>query len=749
VFVAAIALSAFLLFALELLAGRLVLPVFGGAPAVWTTTLCFFTAVVFVGYLYAHVVATRLSARVGMLLHVGVAVVALALALRAPSQLAALRMPGLPEALNVLAVLALIAGAPALLLAATTPLLSDWHARGGSAPWWLYAVSNGASLAGLLAYPLLIEPFVPLSAQRVAMGAALAVLVGLLAGVAGWGLWERLGASEGDAASASRAAADGAGGVTVAADDAPPAGLPADTAPAAAGQLTLRRQAIWLFAACIPAGLMSATTTHITTDHISAPLLWIGPLGVYLASFVVAFSSRGRRALPVAEWLAPAAATLMWVPFVARVDWPAWVLLPMLLASLGVLSVAIHGRLALDRPAEAHLTRFYLVLSAGGMIATAFVALVAPLIFDDVYEYPLLIVGALVALALLPGATAGSTAGRSPARTTLSRLGPFVVAAALVLLAVMLAAPGAAAFVGIVLFVGLLAIAVGRTPAWLAATTALAIVALMLAFTPATLVRVRTFFGVTQVRADRGGSAHTELHGTTLHGLQFLDARRAEPTSYYAQTGPLGDVFAELARRTPDGAHVGLTGLGVGTVAAFERPTDTMTYFEIDPAVVALAVDPRYFTYLADAPVQPFVIVGDGRLSLAQQPARSFDLLVLDAFSSDTVPTHLLTAEALRDYRRTLGPGGIMAFHLTNRHYDLAPAVAATARSIGLDARVRTYVPSAADSARIAALPSTWLVVGAPGDLAAFDSAGGWQKPADGPVLTDDYSSVMRLVRWR
>ena len=722
-FIAAIGLSAFLLFALELLAGSLVLPVFGGTPSVWTTALCFFTGVVFVGYLYAHLVATRLSPRLGGIVHLAVAAAAVAATLLAPSSLSALHFPGMPAALNVLVVLGAVAGAPALLLATTTPLLSAWFCERGRNPWWLYAVSNAASLGGLLAYPLVIEPLVPLSAQRGALGALLVAFVVMLAGIVA-------GASRVDLASRVGASAT----------------TPA--APATFPRPTLSRQAAWLFAASIPAGLLSATTTHIATDHISSPLLWVGPLGIYLASFVIAFSARGRKILPFAEKLVPAAVTVMWVPFIARVSWPIPVLLVTLLGSFGVIAIAVHGRLASSRPDQSHLTGFYLVVSAGGLLATAFVALVAPVIFNDVYEYPILLVGALAALAILPGPAWPSTAGPGAIlRAAGLRLLPYVALGALLVATVSADSSVSAVFVAVVLVVSALTIAAGPSPRSLAAGTAIAIVALLLVFSPRPLVRVRTFFGITEVRASQGGAAISEIHGTTLHGVQFEDARRTEPTSYFVRSGPLGDVFAGLDARRPASADIGVVGLGIGTIASYDRASDAMTYFECDQAVVNLARDPRYFTYLSGAASTPRIVLGDGRLSLATQPAGAFDLLVLDAFSSDAVPAHLLTREAMQTYLRTLKPGGIIAFQLTNRSFDLVPAVASTARSIGLDARARDFTPSAEQRDRLAAQSSRWLVVGQPGDLAWF-AARGWTVPATGPVLTDDYSDVLRLLLW-
>ncbi|KAF0207883.1 MAG: hypothetical protein FD171_1315 [Actinobacteria bacterium] len=718
-FIATIGLSSFTLFSFELLAGRLVLPVFGGAPSVWTTALCFFTGVVFFGYLYAHLIATRLGQRVGGVVHLAVAMTVAGAALLAPTDLTTLRYPGMPAALNVLLVLLVVAGAPAFLLATTTPLLSAWFSGRGRNPWWLYAVSNAASLAGLLAYPLLIEPFVPLSAQRTAAGIVLVVYLVLLLGVVVSGLRAR------------------------------PAAPVTPTRIERSARPALRQQAAWLFAAAIPAGLLSATTTHLATDHVSAPLLWIGPLGIYLGSFVIAFSARGRRVLPLAEKLVPAAATLMWVPFIARVAWPAPVLIATLLASFAVLAVAIHGRLALSRPDERHLTGFYLVVSAGGLLATAFVALVAPLVLNDVYEYPILLVGGLVALSLLPGAAWTPKAGRGAAlQAAGTRLLPYLAMSALVVGAVAVQSLDSALFVGALSMVGALAIIAGRSPRALAVASTLAILATLLVFSPTPLVRVRSFFGITEVREARSGTARSAIHGTTLHGLQFADARRLEPTAYYVRSGPLGDVIDNLHERRPAGANIGLVGLGIGTSAAYQRPTDSMTYFEIDQSVVDLARDRRYFTYLSDAPNTPRIVIGDGRLSLATEPSATFDLLILDAFSSDVVPAHPLTREAMRGYVRALKPGGVIAFHLTNRHFELVPAVAETARSIGLDARARTYAPDAGEQERLAAEPSMWLVIGGPEDMAWFDAAD-WVEPGVGPILTDDYSDTMRLLRWR
>lgn len=713
--VTAIALSAFLLFALELYAGRVVLPVFGGSPAVWTTALFFFTGTVFLGYLYAHLLVTRMPWSTARIVHAVVVTGALTATVLAPAHLADLRSQSMPPAVNVVIALAALAGAPAFILSTTTPLLSARVARGGRDPWRLYAASNAASLAGLLAYPLVIEPRVPLSSQRIGVAVLFAIVAAAHLTVV---------ASDREG-SASRASA-------------------AHHATAA----SRGRQASWLFAASVPAGLLSAATMHLATDHVSSPLLWIGPLGVYLGSFVIAFSGRGRRIVLLAERLVPAAVTLMWIPFVARVAWPVLVIVPLVLGCYAVIAVAVHGRLAMDRPTEEHLTRFYLLVSAGGLLATAFVALLAPLVFSDVYEYPLLVLACPVTLGLLtPHVPKAGPAGAGAALANAGvRLAPLAIAGALVLASLAEGPQAELLFVALLLVVGAQAVLFGSSPGRLALGSAVSLLATALLFAPQPVERVRTFFGITEVRVAENGNAYAEIHGTTLHGLQFTDERRSDATAYFVRSGPLGDVLRALQERRPDGADIGVVGLGVGTIAAYARPDDTLAYFEIDRGVVDLARDERYFTYLADAPRPPSVTVGDGRLALEEVPAEKFDLLVLDAFSSDTVPTHLLTRESMQTYLRTMRPGGLIIFQLTNRHFDLVGAVASTAGSLGLDARSRTYEPEPAEARELAAKPSTWLVVGGSPDLAAFDAAG-WEKPGSGPILTDDYSDVMRLLR--
>jgi SAM-dependent methyltransferase len=721
-FAGVVGLSAFLLFSLELLAARLVLPVFGGAPAVWTTGLCFFTGVLFLGYVYAHVVAARVPPAVAGMLQLMLAVAATVLTFIAPAHVASLRLDGVPAAPNVLLALAVIGGASAFLLATTTPLLSSWYAGRGRDPWWLFAVSNGASFLALLAYPFVVEPAIALSAQRTLFVVALAAYAAALVPIV-------LGNQR--ASIAAEQHAESTSFSTIA----PP------------------RQALWLFAALVPAGLLAATTNFLQTDLISAPLIWIGPLAVYLASFVVAFADRARPIVRACRWLVPAAATLLWLPFVKPEGWPATPLLVVELGAFFVLAVAIHGALAQDRPDATHLTRFYLILTAGGALGTAFVAMLAPMIFSTIYEYPILIVAGLVALALLPGSTpAASRPLRfgSMLRGGAARLVPYAAAGTLLVLLIDARQPAAAADVRSLLLIGGIVVFAAVTPRILATAAPLTFVVLIALTSASPLVRTRNFFGVVEVRET--ADYHAEYSGTTLHGLQYTDDRRDQPTTYYSRVGPLASVFEDLRARTSGakigpkvGPKVGVVGLGVGTIAAYAQPGDDLTFYEINPAVVDIARNPAYFTYVSDAPVIPRIVVGDGRLSLADQPAGSFDLLILDAFSSDTVPAHLLTREAIETYARTLRPGGVLAFHLSNRYYSLVGPVAATARAAGLDALTRGFTPNAAQIEQDGATGSRWLVAGRPEDLARF-AADGWTAPTGGYTLTDDYSDLTRSL---
>jgi SAM-dependent methyltransferase len=728
--------SAFLLFSVEPLIGRVVLPVFGGTPAVWATTLFFFQAVLLLGYLYGHLSVTRLGLRRGAILHVGLVVLAAGSMLIAPARAADLRNPAIPDVLNLLAMLTLTIGLPAFVLTTTTPLVSAWYARshsaadGGGDAYWLYALSNAGSLLALLAYPFVIEPRLGLSAQRGVWAAGFVAFGIAIAACAAW----------------ANARANSV------------AARPSNHAAPARSTIAWRRRLTWLLLAAVPSGLLNAVTTFIATDLVSAPLLWLVPLAIYLGTFIVAFSDRGRRLVPGALMLAPAAVTLMWVPYGSAGGWPILPLVVLMYGGLAIVATALHGRLALDRPAPGHLTEFYLVISIGGALASAFVALVAPAIFPGVWEFPILLVLALVALAV--GAERpllSVTAPPSPRRTPIDlspffrgarwRFGPYAAAAAVLgLFLVRESSLGAEAAVRWLLVGGLILL-VGARPAFLAASTAFVLALAVLVLQPAAIFAGRSFFGVTQVLRPAGAPFTLLMNGTTLHGVQPTDPRQAaEPEAYYSRPGPFGDLFRVLAS---DGQphSVAVVGLGAGATAAYVRPGWSMTYFEIDPLVEAVASNPALFTYLSGAAERPSVVLGDARLSLQAVPDGAFDAIVVDAFSSDSVPMHLLTTEAMAQYVRVIRPGGLILVHISNRYYDLAPAVVAAAADSGLTSLERIYVPATADATAGASITDAVVTTtSAPAREALI--AAGWV-PRDPVVrpITDDLMDILRFLR--
>jgi predicted methyltransferase len=727
-----IGLSAFLLFSVEPLIGRLVLPVFGGTPAVWATVLFFFQGVLLVGYLYGHISVTRLGS-LGPPLHLILAALAFAALILAPARVADLRAETVPPVVDLIRILVVLIGLPALVLTTTTPLVSGWfeasRTRGVEGDgYWLYALSNAGSLLALVAYPFLVEPRLPLTAQRGIWAVGYAGLVVLLA------------------VAAQRALPALRAKLTTA-----ETGIAAATEATEAAPVAWSRRGRWLLLAAIPSGLLSAVTTFIATDLVSAPLLWVAPLGIYLLSFIIAFSPRGARWIRWAVVAAPAMVTVLWVPYGSAGGWPVLAVLAMELVAFGVVAVALHGRLAEDRPDPSRLTEFYLILSLGGALASAFVALIAPTIFPGVWELPILLVGALVGLALV---TPSRVMVRRPGRGLdfspfllgfRLRLFPYAIAAALLIVS-LVATRALATEAGIRwLLVGGLILLVGARPWFLAVATAFVLALATFVLQPPVEYRDRSFFGLTEVVASPDGKLTLLMNGTTIHGSQSTDPQKARtPQSYYVRSGPVGDLF-EITARDDGRRAVAIAGLGGGALATYADAATDMTFFEIDPIVIEVASDPRYFTYLTDAPVRPTIIEGDARLSFEDQPSGGYDLVMMDAFSSDSVPVHLLTAEAISDELRILRDDGIIVFHISNRYYDLAPPIAAAVTDQGLTILEKRHQPGAIKEP--GETPSRWLAVSR--DAARIEAlrAAGWTEttPGDRP-FTDDYADLLRYL---
>jgi SAM-dependent methyltransferase len=750
--------GAALLFVVQPMVARLVLPSFGGSATVWSTSSLFFQVLLLLGYSYAHAATRRLGSAWQPPVHL--------LVLLAPLVVLPIALPsdaapdaGSSPVLWLLRVLLVMIGLPFLVISTSGPLLQRWYSWSGGPraedPYFLFAASNLGSFGGLLAYPFVVEPHLSLDQQRVWWSWGFVSFVVLTASCAllTWHSGRRRAGRAGVASVAGDAGLDGpAPGPEL--DTGRPAGA---HAPHVA--TSTRRVVQWALWAFLPSAMMLAVTAHVSTDIAPIPLLWVVPLAIYLATFVVAFGRTSRLVPVTAVRLAVASTFLAAAAAMMQARTPILLGVVLNMVMLALVAFVAHARLAADRPPAADLTRFYLVVAAGGALGGLLNGMVAPLVFDRVLEYP--IVTAMVPLLLIAGTVPKRFASGSPAPVA----GPAAVPAVSAVPAssrstaaswvrkgaVALAAAVGAAVLGVVLSrwadqvgLALVGLALAALAGWLLSTRrVLVAVILLLTFVGAevkldqgSLDHRRTFFG--SYRVFESGGRHQFAHGTTVHGTQWQDERRTAPTTYYARSGPLGDVFA-----TPGIKDVGVVGLGVGTLAAYGTAGQTFTFVEIDPAVVEIARDPRMFTYLTDSSAQVDVLVGDGRLEVAKLPHGSLDVLVLDAFSSDAIPVHLLTEEAMRTYAASLRPGGLLVVHISNKVFDLAPVLAGSAASLGWDSRV-AFKGSGAGASQ-----SRWVVLSADeAMLGELTTARGWS-PLGGRAVewTDDYSSILSVLR--
>jgi hypothetical protein len=715
-----------LLFFLEPLVAKELLPILGGGSAVWTTAVAFFQAALLAGYLYAHRAPAWLGARRHPFIHVGLlAGVALALPLRAPTEWVA---PAQGPALWLFARLAMTVGPAFVLLAATAPLVQRWlastGAREGRDPYFLYAASNAGSLVALGAYPALIEPVLGLEHQRRAwtIGLDLAVVLMAACAIATW----------------RQARPD-------------PRIPPERDAAPAAPTASARARWGWVVLAAVPSSLLLSVTSYMTTDVVALPLLWVLPLALYLLTFVIAF---GRRARSSPRLMVRAQAFLMVLiaaEMFLRIDATAWTLVPLHAVAFFVTALVCHRSLADRRPPQDRVTEFYACVAAGGALGGLFNVFVAPLVFRGLLEYPI----GLVLAALLRPPTAPAPASRHARRMDAAlplALGGLLLAGVpavhaieakiglrggLAALVVLLAGAGAAgySFRSRPLRFGLgLAAIMAAGASYTRGSTRV-------------LHAARSFYGTHKVVLEPP-TLRTLTHGNTTHGAQDLaPARRREPLTYYHRSGPIGGVMAAWSGR-PQRARVAVVGLGAGSLAAYAAPGERWTFYEIDPAVIDIARDRGLFTFLAEAHGVVDVVAGDGRLGLAAALDRTLGLLVLDAFTSDAVPAHLLTREALALYVRKLSAGGLIAIHLSNRYLDLEPVVAGTAGTLGLSSLVRFDNPTEAE-ARDGKTASHWMVLArTAADLAPLANDARWAPPARvGQGWTDDASHLWGPLR--
>ena len=688
--------SSFLLFTLELMVGRLLLPRLRGAPGTWNSALVFFQVALVLGYGWASA-GRRLGQRghrVAQFALVASAAVVLPVAIP-PSW----EPTGSPAAWTLLT-LALRIGLPFIALATTSPLLQSWAVGWlppGRDAYYLFGAGNVGSIAALLAYPTIIEPRLGLAAQARWWSVGYVTLAALL--------------------------------VACAVITRSPRAEPEARVDATEHQVTLADRLRWISLAAVPSALLLGATRHLTVDLAPMALLWVIPLVIYLASFVVAFSRRRP------GWLRPASSMLCAVVSLAVAvsisGSPRLVGQLMVLHLLGLAAActAAHCWLADRRPPPSRLGDFYVAMAVGGALGGLMVALLAPVVFTSVSEYPIaLALGASIALL-----SAGSLRRRRGIVSIAIAAGAAMFVSLRIFHGWLPVGDAATAGAGVAIAGALLA----RRPRVLAAL--IVPVVMWASHDPRTMVyRDRSFFGVYRVTINARGD-HVLGVGTTTHGIQRqgpADRRRA--MAYYHPTTPIGHWFFD---HTADGPRsVGVVGLGTGAIAAYGRPGDRVDFYEIDPAVVRIARDPTLFTYLADSDATIEVIVGDGRLELAKADAR-YDLLLIDAFGSDAIPTHLLTVEAWRLYLDRLRTGGNLVLHLSNRSLDLVPTVARLADELGLVGFVSDGTPNALELDDGAFASTVAVVARSASDLTGYAARTSWRPLSGerhGSLWTDD-----------
>ena len=718
---------AFLLFVVQPMYARMVLPLLGASPAVWNTAMVFYQGTLLLGYGYAHVACRRLGVRRQTVLHVllmGAALFALPMAL--PES-------GMPPAESspipwLLAAMAMGMGLPFFLVTSGSPLLQRWfaetshpHARD---PYFLYAAGNIGSLSALLAYPTLIEPHMPLTQQADAWAASYAILIVLMAGC---GIAAYRGSGAAGAAAAERT---------------PRSGMAA---------LRPRQGMYWAALAFVPSSLMLSVTQYMTTDLASAPMLWVVPLSLYLGTFALAFARRPWLPHEGLKKAAPMAIVAWALVLAMRGTDPLALVMSFHLLAFFIVAMTCHGELARSRPPAEDLTAFYLWIAAGGVLGGAFNSILAPWMFDDLIEYPLMLCFACLLLRWPPAP--GNPARRRVLDIALpAALGVAMAGAVLGLQSgswipapannlLMFAAPAVVCF------------SFSRRPVRMALGLAafFAAASLYHGSTGQVAHTERSFFGITRVSVDPSGRFRQVLHGNTVHGRQALDpARQDEPLAYFGRGGPLGRFLTGVMESRPI-RRVGVVGLGAGVTSVYAQPGQDWTFFEIDPVVIRTARDPTAFTFLARCKANVRIVPGDARISLMDAPDDAFDILLLDAYGSDSAPVHLLTREAMALYLRVVADNGVIVFQISNRYMDLESVVAAAAKDAGVACRVWSHSPSP-EERDAGWLDAKYAFVARSDALldAALPDAD-WRDARilqGAQVWTDDYAALLPVLLW-
>jgi hypothetical protein len=735
--------SAALLFLVQPMFARMVLPWLGGSPSVWNTCNFFFQAVLLAGYGYAHWASKRLGIRGQAALQVGLLLAAFVVL---PVGVAGADLsPESHPVLTLLSVLVVSLGLPFFALAASAPLLQRWYASTSHAhahdPYFLYAASNLGSMLALLSYPILLEPNLRLAEQSSLWAIGYGVLAVLTLGCALLA-WRTSRPLSGEPKATAV--------VTAVAFGSPLNGMGA----------RLRLIAL----AFVPSSLLLSVTTYLTTDIAAIPLLWVLPLALYLLTFILTFARRPPIPHRAANRVLPLVMIVLTLVMLSEATEPVALLMALHLLGLFVVGLVCHGELAARRPEAEELTEFYLWIALGGVLGGLFNAVLAPLIFPALIEYPLALVTACLLRQPNP-----PPKGEAPPATWQFTLGKRQFAIARADLAFPLV-------IGL-LTAGLILV-YGREPGPVSVGLSFGVPVLLCYFAQdhplrfglslgavflagvlyqgvygGVLHRERDFFGIHRVTIDPVTGDHLLVHGNTVHGQQSQTReRRREALTYYHRTGPIGQVFTTFSGNDAR-KRVAVVGLGAGSLLAYGESGQIWTYFEIDPTVVRIAQDRRFFTFWSDCPAQKEVKLGDARLQL-QRDTGQYDLLVIDAFTSDAIPLHLLTREALQIYLARLADKGLLAFHISNRYLDLHPVLANLAHDAKLACWAQDEEVDPEVSRRYPGKTgSEWVILARePTSVQTLVASGKWRRLPEQPgqpVWTDDFSNLWSVFRWR
>jgi hypothetical protein len=730
-FTSAIFLSAALLFAVQPMFAKLVLPRLGGAPAVWSVAMVFFQAALLAGYGYAHLLTRFAPGRRSVIIHIAVMLVACFwLPLSVASGWG--RPPAVGEAFWLLGLFTVSIGLPFFALAANAPLLQAWFARTdhptANDPYFLYAASNVGSFLALMSYPTLIEPFIRLGAQTRLWAGGFVILILLIAGC-GYLLWRS--------------------------PDKTPTATPATPAEGAAAEMeaaapSWHDAAVYVALAAVPSGLLVAVTAHISTDIAAVPLLWVVPLALYLLTFVIVFS----RKPIIPHWLVVEIQPVFILALVALIIFEpirtiVWVI-AIHIAVFFVCALMCHGELARRRPAARYLTSFYMWMSFGGMVGGISAGLIAPYVFNWIAEYPI-----LIALAVLcrPGLAWPKTV-----REQITVFGSIIIALiGLILFRTYEQSIDLATYNAIIGVLLVLTVLFWREPVPFAAIIAFVLLANHAVIEGTNRLSVRSFFGVHKISESGDGRYRNLSHGTTLHGgQQIRDAEgkpitgRPKPIMYYYDGSAIAQTLNAARARKGGPLRIAVIGLGTGSMACRAEPNDSVTFYEIDQAIIRTARDSGLFTFLRDCGKVP-IVLGDARLTLADAPDGSYDYILVDAFTSDAIPIHLLTREAMAIYLKKLSPNGVVAVHVSNRHLELESVVAGIAAANGAVARVSQSSDVTESDAEYRFLATVVAVARKDEDLGPLAKSEAWelQEPDESQwVWTDDYSNIVgALIR--